>query len=361
MMKHLQRYSRQTILPNFGEENQQKLLNSKVLVIGAGGLGCPVLSNLCAAGVGTIAIVDGDTVAISNLHRQLLYNEEDIGKNKAFVAQEKLQRLNAQVQIEAIPNFIEKENIFELIPHFDIVVDCTDHFGARYLINDVCYLFQKPLVFASIYQFEAQVSVFNFGKTQRQLRDIFPEIPNANQVPNCSDAGVLGAVTSIIGNIQALEVIKMITHIGKVISGKIMLYNTENHTITNFDIPENSTKFCPKTKQSILNTDYHFYCENKVQSVANKEKLLQMLSHNDTCVLDIRNKDEIPKITDFQAIEIPMNELHSHAFEQILTYKNIVIICQSGQRSLKVTTQLQNTYPHQKFYTFEGGVQNLIK
>ena len=259
----MQRYSRQIILPNFGNEAQNLLAKSKVLVVGAGGLGVPVLQYLAAAGVGKLGIADGDKVEISNLQRQVLYNETELGKNKAQVAKEKITKLNSTIELEVYDFFIDTLSIFKIITDYDVVVDCTDHFSIRYLLNDVCYLQKKPLVFASIYQFEAQLSVFHYGENPYNLRDVFSEIPNEKAVPNCNEAGVIGTHAGITGSLQANEVIKIITKIGVVNSGKLLLFNSLNNQIAQLSITKNEEIFLPTSKEEILQNNYGFFCADE--------------------------------------------------------------------------------------------------
>jgi adenylyltransferase/sulfurtransferase len=203
------RFHRQTILPNYGEAAQQKLLNSKVLVIGAGGLGCPCLQYLVSSGIGLIGIVDGDIIDISNLQRQILFTTNDIGKNKAVTAKEKLKDIHPSTEINSFSFFLDGKNANEIISKYDVVIDCTDDFNTRYLINDVCVELSKPLIFGANYQFEGQVAVFKMDDTKINLRDIFPTPPK--QAMRCEEAGAMGAVLGILGSVQALETIKLIT------------------------------------------------------------------------------------------------------------------------------------------------------
>ena len=217
-------YKRHLSLPLIGVEGQEKLKNSSVLVIGAGGLGCPVLQYLAAAGIGKIGIIDDDVVEVSNLHRQVLYSMADIGKSKAMVASQKISEMNPFIKICPYTLRIDAKNAEFLLKEYDIIVDGTDNFSSRYLINDACVLYNKVLVYGAIFQFEGQVSIFNFngGPTYRCL---FPEPPKSNSLPNCSEAGVLGVLPGIIGSLQALEVIKLVTGLGNVLSGRVLLYD----------------------------------------------------------------------------------------------------------------------------------------
>ena len=218
------RYARQIALNEVGESGQQKLLNAKVLVIGAGGLGCPALQYLAAAGVGTIGIVDGDTVDESNLQRQILYTTSDLGSLKVEVAKERLNALNPAVSITIYPENLHAENAMEIIQDYDLVMDGTDNLAARYLVNDACVKLNKPFVYGAIHKFEGQVSVFNFngGPTYRCL---FPENPQQNQIPNCEELGVLGVLPGVIGTLQATEINKLILVVVEPLSGKLKINN----------------------------------------------------------------------------------------------------------------------------------------
>ena len=335
----MQRYSRQIILPNFGNEAQNLLAKSKVLVVGAGGLGVPVLQYLAAAGVGKLGIADGDVVEVSNLQRQVLYNETELGKNKAQVAKEKIAKLNSTIELEVYDFFIDTLSIFKIITDYDVVVDCTDHFSIRYLLNDVCYLQKKPLVFASIYQFEAQLSVFDYGEKPYNLRDVFSEIPNEKAVPNCNEAGVLGTLAGIAGNFQANEVIKIITKIGVVNSGKLLLFNSLNNQIAQLSITKNEEIFLPTSKEEILQNNYGFFCADEF-TVENIEILEQILNNKNTALVDVREKNELPKITTFPVLEIPLSDLPEN-MALLQQFDALVFICKSGIRSKKAVLLLQ--------------------
>jgi len=222
----MSRFERQTILPGFGQEGQQKLSMAKILVIGAGGLGCPALLYLAAAGVGTIGIADGDKVSLSNLNRQILYGEDHIGQSKAEVAGELIRSKYSDIQINIIPHFLTSENALDIIKKYDLVLDGSDNFGTRYLINDACYLLKKPLVFGAIYQHEGQVAVLNISRNGQEpltYRDLFPNPPSAAEVPNCAETGVLGVLPGIIGTMQATEAIKYLSGFGKPLIHKVAL------------------------------------------------------------------------------------------------------------------------------------------
>ncbi|HAJ99691.1 MAG TPA: adenylyltransferase [Bacteroidales bacterium] len=214
------RYIRHTMIPQIGESGQEKIKQAKVLVIGAGGLGCPVLFYLTAAGVGSIGIVDADTVAFSNLQRQILYSEHDIGKPKVLVAAGKLSAINSSVKINTYQLFLDATTAEQLFPEYDIVVGATDNFDSRYIIDKFTKLYQKPFVHGSIHEFEGQAGVFNYHGSW-SYSDLFPEQTAAE----CLSLGVMGVLPGIIGSIMSAEVIKILTGAGDVVAGKLLVYN----------------------------------------------------------------------------------------------------------------------------------------
>ncbi|QYS87294.1 HesA/MoeB/ThiF family protein [Flavobacterium oreochromis] len=218
------RYSKHLLVPEIGEVGQLKIKNAKVLVIGAGGLGCPILQYLCTAGVGTLGVVDFDTVALHNLHRQILYTEADIDLPKVVQAKSVLEKLNPLIEIQVFKEKLTIENASQLFENFDIIVDGCDNFTTRYLVNDTCVNLGKPLVYGSIFRFEGQLAVFNH-QGSKQLRDIFPESPNPEDVPDCSLNGVLSSLPGIIGTMMAQETLKMIVGL-PVLTNQLLIYNT---------------------------------------------------------------------------------------------------------------------------------------
>lgn len=224
------RYNRQTILPEIGDEGQEKLKKAKVLVIGAGGLGCPILQYIATAGVGYIGIIDFDTIEIHNLHRQILYTESEIGKEKAIVAKEVVSKLNPLIEVVAVTEKLTIENASTIIAQYDVIVDGSDNFATRYLVNDTCVTLQKPLIYGSILKFEGQVAVFNHNGS-KNLRDLFPEIPYPKDVPNCNVNGVLGTLPGIIGTMMAHETLKLIMEL-PTLNNELLLFNTLNWGFT---------------------------------------------------------------------------------------------------------------------------------
>jgi adenylyltransferase/sulfurtransferase len=223
--EQIKRYARHIILPEVGGKGQEKLLNSKVLVIGAGGLGSPAILYLAAAGVGTIGIVDFDVVDFSNLQRQVIHNTERVGTPKVESARKTVEMLNPDVKVITYNTRISKENIMDIIKDYDVVLDGTDNFPTRFLINDACYFAGKPLVSAAMLRFEGQVSVFDYRNKEKSpcYRCLFPEPPPPGLVPSCQEAGILGSIGGIMGCIQATEAIKLILGIGEPLVGKLLI------------------------------------------------------------------------------------------------------------------------------------------
>jgi len=223
--EQIYRYSRNILLPEVGGVGQERLLRSKVFCVGAGGLGSPVALYLAAAGIGTIGIADSDQVDISNLQRQVLHFTDDIGRSKAISAREKLERLNPDVNVIVYEEMITKNNIRNIIKNYDIVLDGSDNFPTRYLVNDACYFEKKTLVSGAILRFEGQVSVFKPHAGGPCYRCLYSEIPPAGMIPSCQEAGILGAVAGIIGTTQAVETLKEILQIGQTLIGRLLIFN----------------------------------------------------------------------------------------------------------------------------------------
>ncbi len=346
------RYARQTILKDFGEEGQQKLADAKVLVVGAGGLGVPVLTYLNAMGVGTIGIVDDDVVSLTNLHRQVLYIEADIGKSKTLSVIKTLQKQNSDTRLIGHETFLSLENALEIIQAYDIIVDATDNFPTRYLINDACVILNKPFVYGALHGYEGQVSVFNHreGPTYRCL---FPDMPKEDEVPNCNEHGVLGIIPGIIGNLQALETIKLITGIGNLLSGELLLYNGLSQTLLKIKfkpvaVNRNITK---------LQTDYEFTCSDTLQSIGSKE-FEKLLAKDTIRIVDVRTKAEYADFHLKNSVNIPLTDLEMRIDELPLNAP-IYFICQSGIRSRKAILTLQNTKLKEGLINVNGGMNNL--
>lgn len=337
------RYSRQIILPEFGLSGQEKLKNAKVLVIGAGGLGCPVLQYLTATGVGTIGIVDDDIVTITNLHRQILYSAEDIGKNKAETAKDKLSVSNPFVNFNVIPFRLNSENAVQIIADYDLVIDGSDNFPTRYLVNDVCVILDKPLVFGSILRFEGQISVFNYkgGPTYRCL---FPD--EDEDADNCSEAGVIGILPGIIGTYMANEVIKIICGIGETLSGKLMVINALTNETNIFRFERSVNIKAPE----IIQNRVAIQTESKVSEEISFQDFeqLQQTDPDQLLLIDVREEYEYEE--DFVGgINIPLPELAEN-ITQMPADKTVVFYCRSGVRSLMAVNLLKKSHFEGKSY-----------
>lgn len=311
------------ILPEIGISGQLKLQNSAVLVIGAGGLGSPILLYLAGAGIGHIGVIDNDTVDESNLHRQVLYHSADIGKLKAEIAIERLGLLNKEIQLTAYSYRLKKENASALFYNYDIIIDGSDNFATRYLVNDVCVALNKPLVFGSIFQFEGQVSVFNY-LGGHDYRALYPEEPETSS--NCNESGVMGTLPGIIGSIMANEVIKMIVGFGEILSEKLLIYSALNNSsvILNCAKP---TKVISKTAKTISSFEE-----------INMDTMKKWKANNIPMqLIDVREPYEFEECN-FGGQNIPLYELSSK-LNKIATDQPIIIYCTTGKRS-KIAAQL---------------------
>ncbi len=252
----LQRYSRHIILPEVGGKGQKKIMNAKVFVVGAGGLGCPVGYYLAAAGVGTIGMIDNDTVELSNLQRQIAHNTKRVGVHKVDSAKETFESLNPDVQVLGIKDRVSKDNILDLIKDYDIVVDGSDNFPTRYLVNDACVMLKKPLVSGAILKFEGQVTTILPGDGHC-YRCLFEEMPPHGLVPSCQEAGVLGAITGVVGALQATEVLKLILGKGDVLKNMLLIYDALRINFRRVKVPKNAD--CPVCSEKPTITELKDY------------------------------------------------------------------------------------------------------
>ena len=346
----VEQYRRHLSLQDFGLESQIKLKNSSVLVIGAGGLGCPVLQYLVAAGVGKIGIVDNDVIESSNLQRQILFDHDDIGSPKAKVAAAKLTRLNPFIKIHPIIERLKKENAEFLFCGYDLIVDGTDNFSSRYLINDACILFEKPLIHGSIHLFEGMVSVFNFqgGPTYRCL---FPEQPDSSSIPSCAEAGVLGVLPGIIGCMQAMEAIKVITGRGQPLSGKILSYNSLSNStrIINLQaLPQSrEIKELPDSCELSRSDSSPKICLNKKIVEISEDELREMMAKKkDLQILDVREDWERVQSRIDPSLHQPLgtlvNSVPVSPLDCLIPEKEVVVYCKAGFRSRMACEALQS-------------------
>ena len=367
--KEISRYSRHLLLPEIGKEGQEKLKNSSVLVIGAGGLGCPVLSYLTAAGIGKIGILDFDIVDESNLQRQVLYGINDIGKSKSEIAKQKLAGQNPLIEIESFNSKLSTQNALEIFSKYNIIVDGTDNFATRYMINDACVLLGKSLVSGSIYKFQGQVSVFNLQNTPvagPTYRCLFPSPPPAKSAPSCSEIGVMGVLPGIIGTFMANEVIKIITAIGEILSGKVLLVDALSMVFHKITLERNplAIQSAPQNAEEFRKMNYDYFCGTQGNNIPIRDilpsELLSLLSSKENIqVIDVREPNEQPEITEFNHLKIPLGEIEKHV-GSIDKEHRVIVICRSGIRSRKAIELLSGKYGFQNLYNLKGGWMNCM-
>jgi molybdopterin/thiamine biosynthesis adenylyltransferase/rhodanese-related sulfurtransferase len=366
--EELERYSRHLIIPEFNIEGQRKLKAAKVLVVGSGGLGAPLLQYLSAAGVGTIGIVDFDVVEDSNLQRQVLFTQADIGRPKVDAAKERIQAQNPHIDVVTYNVMFTAENAMEIAADYDLIADGTDNFPTRYLVNDVSVLLNIPNVYASIFRFEGQVTVFNYGDAHGNLgpnyRDLFPEPPPPGLVPSCAEGGVIGVLPGILGSLQANEVIKVITGVGENLSGRLFLFdalNFETRTLKIEKDPENPLNGKNPSIKDLI--DYEAFCglgmdkkENRgdIKSIDVSTLKDWLGGAEDIQLIDVRESFEY-EIVHINGQLIPQNDILEHVEEISSKYK-VVIHCRSGKRSADVIGLLQDKFGFTNLYNLEGGI-----
>ena len=363
--EELARYNRHIIIPGFGMEAQLKLKAAKVLVIGSGGLGSPVLLYLAAAGVGTIGIVDFDVVDDSNLQRQVLFGVDEIGKPKVEAAKRRLEALNPYIRLQLHNTHINSQNALEIIKDYDVVADGTDNFPTRYLVNDASVLLGKPNVYASIFQFEGQVSVFNYRDSQGKLgpnyRDLYPTPPPPGLVPSCAEGGVLGVLPGIIGSLQALEVIKVITGVGETLSGRFYIFdalNFENRTFTIKPREDNPINGKNPTISALI--DYEQFCgmraveEKPLKEITAKELYDLQVKGDPFQIIDVREPHEYD-IVNIGAELIPLATVADNS-DRIDRDKKVIVHCKMGGRSAKAIRELEEKFGFTNLYNLKGGI-----
>jgi molybdopterin/thiamine biosynthesis adenylyltransferase/rhodanese-related sulfurtransferase len=364
----LERYSRHLIIPEFNIEGQKKLKEARVLVVGSGGLGSPLLLYLTAAGVGTIGIVDFDVVDESNLQRQVLFGVENVGKPKVEAARERLNSLNPHVKIITYNEKFTSANALHIIKDYDIVADGTDNFPTRYLVNDACVLLDKVNVYASIYRFDGQLSVFNYleknGERGPNYRDLFPSPPPPGLVPSCAEGGVIGVLPGILGSLQANEVIKVITGIGEVLSGRLFLFDAasfETRTLKVRRDLSNPLNGANPSQTTLI--DYEQFCGlNITQRSENSEvkeidvfELHQLIENGDDFqLIDVREPYEYA-IANINGNLFPLGNITEFA-PKISRERKVVVHCRSGVRSAKAIRQLEQEFGFNNLYNLKGGI-----
>jgi adenylyltransferase/sulfurtransferase len=343
----VRRYSRHLIIPDVGMAGQKRLKNAKVLCVGAGGLGSPALMYLAAAGVGTLGIVEFDVVDESNLQRQIIHGQSDIGRPKAESARDFVQEINPYVQVNLHTDRLDSSNVFELFSQYDLIVDGTDNFATRYLVNDACVLLGKPYVWGSIYRFDGQASVF-WAEHGPCYRCLYPEPPPPGMVPSCAEGGVLGVLCASIGSIQVNEAIKLITGIGETLLGRLMVYDALEMTYRQVKIRKDpNCAVCGENPTVTELIDYEAFCgtisdeaaEAAKDSTISVVQLKEMLDAReageiDFVLVDVREPNEFEIVSIDGAVLIPKGQiLDGSALEQLPNDKQIVLHCKVGGRS----------------------------
>jgi sulfur-carrier protein adenylyltransferase/sulfurtransferase len=348
----VRRYSRHLIIPDVGMTGQKRLKNAKVLCVGAGGLGSPALLYLAAAGVGTLGIVDFDVVDESNLQRQVIHGQSDIGRSKAESARDSIREINPYVNVIVHKERLDSDNAMQIFADYDLIVDGTDNFATRYLVNDACVLLGKPYVWGSIYRFDGQASVFwaEYGPCYRCL---YPEPPPPGMVPSCAEGGVLGVLCASIGSIQVTEAIKLITGIGEPLAGRLMIYDALEMTYRSVKVRKDpECPVCGKNPTVTELIDYEEFCgavseeaqEAAAGSTITARQLKDMQDADENIFLvDVREPNEYEIVSIPGSVLIPKGEfLSGAALERLPQDKRVVLHCKSGARSAECLAIVKN-------------------
>ena len=362
-----ERYQKHFTLKEIGYEGQLILKKSSVLCIGAGGLGSSVLLYLAAAGIGRIGIVDNDQVEKSNLQRQIIHETNTIGNLKIDSARERIKKFNPNCEILTFSERINPKNALELIKEFDVICDCSDNFGTRYLINDSCLILNKPLVFGSVQGFEGQVSVFNLYKNSPNLRDLLPESPSKNAAPSCSEYGVVGVSTGLIGILQVNEIIKIILKKGEILDGKILIFDLLNMNMKKLHLKSDQLNKRIKNLsqfESFYNSDEYCGKNDEIKSInANDFNSLYKAKPNKILLIDVRENEEFSKSAIEGSISIPLSHLKQESdlkfIQKESLNKEVFTICKSGKRSEKAS-RILSTFKI-KSRSIEGGIEKIKK
>lgn len=349
MSEDFARYSCQIALPSFTESAQRLLQQAKVLIVGAGGLGCPSAQYQASAGIGTLGIADFDTISISNLHRQVLYTPQDVGLSKVLVACERLQKQNPDIKLVPHQLKITSDNVMELLQQYDIIVDGTDNFETRYLLNDAAVLLGKPLVYGAIYQFEGQVAVWNVKNTDATFtpnyRDLFPEV-DATQVPNCAEGGVIPTLAGIIGCMQANEVIKYITRTGELLAGKILMLDAQT-------LQSRIIKIGSVSKVKIKRLT-----QTEDVPLISASELKKGLEENRFELIDVRTERE-REAYDIGGKHMPLVEIEDN-LEYFSGSGEKVFYCSTGKRSADAVKIVKQKYSDAKVFSLNGGLEAFL-
>ena len=324
-----ERYSRHILIQNIGIQGQERIINSKVLCVGAGGLGSPTILYLAAAGVGELGIIDFDRVDITNLQRQIIHTQNDLGKNKAASAREKVLALNPEANVNIYELKLDVSNVIEIFSKYDLIIDCTDNFATRYLINDAAALLGKPYIWGSILKFDGEVSVF-WSKQGPCYRCIHPTPPPPGSVPSCAEGGVLGALCGAIGSIQSNEAIKLITGVGESLLGNLLIFDALDNSSKKIPIKQNQLcQICSGIQKELL-SDYEEFC-GLGDAITPQELAART---NEYLLIDVREPDEHAALSIPGSVLIPKGRFEDgSALAALPKDKEIILHCRSGVRS----------------------------
>jgi adenylyltransferase/sulfurtransferase len=360
-----ERYQKHLTLKEIGYEGQLDLKNSSVLCIGAGGLGSSVLLYLAATGIGRIGIVDNDQVEKSNLQRQIIHETNTIGNLKIDSARERIKKFNHNCEILTFAERINPKNALEIIKEFDVICDCSDNFGTRYLINDACLILNKPLVFGSVQGFEGQVSVFNLNNNSPNLRDLLPESPSKNAVPSCAEYGVLGVSTGLIGILQVNEIIKIVIKKGEILDGKILIFDLFNMKMKKLNLKSDEINKKIKNLDQFMEFYSEDECSGKNNTIdrinAHDFKSLYQTNPKNILLIDVREQEEFSTSSIEGSISIPLSHLNQKPDLEFIhkesLNKEVFIICKSGKRSEKASRILSKFKIQSR--SIEGGIEKV--
>lgn len=351
---HLRRYRKNILVPQIGLRGQQALQHASVFVVGAGGLGCPVIQYLAAAGIGKIGIADFDIVDESNLQRQTLYSMSDIGLLKTESALAKIKSINPLVKVYTYPVKLTATNTLEILKDYDIVIDGSDNFPTRFLINDACVILNKPLVFGAVSQFEGQITVFNY-KNGPNYRSLVPEYPDCSEAVSCDTSGILGAVAGMIGSMMVIETVKIITGTEGVLSGKLVILDTLTMQFNTINFASD-----PNAEEITALHDYESLCNagieaNTVKTVSKSFITERLMQNNDIQIIDLREPEEFMLNALEGSVNLPF-ELVESRIEVIRRDMPVVLVCNLGIKSNELAERLHKYYGFENILSLEGGI-----
>lgn len=360
------RYSRHLLLPEVGSEGQKRLLSSRVLLVGAGGLGSPLALYLAASGVGTLGIVEFDTVEESNLQRQVLYSTSDAGKKKVDVAQSKLLSLNPDLQVIKHPARLDSKNAMSIFADYDVIVDGSDNFATRYLVNDCCVLLGKPSIYGSVYRFDGQVSVF-YAARGPCYRCLYPSPPAPGSAPSCAEGGVIGVLPGVIGTLQATEVLKLILDIGEPLIGKVLLYDAKRMSFETFELGRDpNCAVCGKKPTITSPVDYEQLCglrqesETIIQRVSAADLYEWQQNRREFSLIDVRSMQEREICLIENSLSFELSSLEESLSAIAALAMPLIVYCKSGRRSEQACKILQAN-GIENVYNLDGGIIGWIE